>query len=193
MPVLSKPKDEKLAQNLAKGTMTDQAACRSAGFTTDPSAVSRKTKQPHIQERVREIRALRDRVIQRNLEAEIETSHTVAGKLGITRAKILESLWENARNCLRGAPILGEDGKPTGEYRSSPSNPAAANQALKLLGLECHNMFVEKMELGNPGDFARLTDDELFNRIEEDAAALGLSSDATTALLAMFSGDGVKH
>jgi hypothetical protein len=193
MPVLPKPKDEKLAQNLAKGSMTDQAACRGAGFTTDPSAVSRKTKQPHIQERVREIRAIRDRVIQRNLETEIETSHAVARKLEITRAKILEALWENARKCLRGAPIIGEGGKPTGEYTGIPSNPAAANQALKLLGMECHNMFVEKMEVGNPGDFARLTDDELAQRITEDIEALGLDPRAAEAFLAAFEGNGVKH
>ena len=54
-------------------------------------------------------------------------------------------------------------------------------------------MFVERHEIGDPGDFARLTDDELRARVEADAEALGFDPQATESLLAMFQGDGPKH
>jgi hypothetical protein len=75
------------------------------------------------------------------------------------------------------------------KYSPVPSNPTAANQALKLIGMEAHGMFVEKLEVGGPGDFARLTDDELFARVQTEAAALGLSADATEQLLLTFQKD----
>jgi hypothetical protein len=87
-----------------------------------------------------------------------------------------------------GKPTLDENGRP--KYNGIPSNPAAGNQALKLIGMETHGMFIEKVEIGNPGDFARLTEEELFARIEADAAALGLPSEATEALMLTFQGNG---
>jgi hypothetical protein len=89
---------------------------------------------------------------------------------------------------MRGDPVLDADGKPTGKYTGG-TNPSAANQALKLLGMECHGMFVDKLEVGSPGDFARMTDDELRARVEADAQALGIDAEATEALMLSFQGD----
>jgi hypothetical protein len=108
----------------------------------------------------------------------------VARKLGITKTKILEALWENAQKCLRGAQIFDKNGKPTGEFGKPDS--AGANRALQLIGMEAYGMFTERHEIGGPGDFARLTDDELFARVQTEAAALGLSADATEQLLLTF-------
>jgi len=44
-------------------------------------------------------------------------------------------------------------------------------------------MFVQKMEVGGPGDFARLSDDELNDALAEQAKALGLPDDAIAGLL----------
>lgn len=182
MPVLNKPKDEKLAQNVAKGTMTLQAACRDAGYSADPATVTRKTSQPQIRERVAEIQATRARAVQAKLEHEIQTSHAVAQKLGITKEKIISGLWWNAQRCLRGQPVLDENGVQTGKYSGKP-DANGANQALKLIGLECWGMFVEKLEIGSPGDFSRMNDEEFEKAFQEEALAAGLPEDAVAGLL----------
>src|ERR1700730_3756357 len=182
MPVLNKPKEEKLAQNVAKGTMTHQEACRDAGYSTDPATVTRKIAQIHIQERVVEIRAIRAKAVQSKLEHEIQSSHAIAMKLERTKEKIIQALWWNAQRCLRGQPVLDSNGVQTGQYTGKP-DANGANQALKLLGLETHGMFVEKLEIGSPGDFSRLSDDEFNEKFKEEALAAGLPEDAVAGLL----------
>lgn len=181
MPALPKARDEKLAQNLAKGIMTDIEACRDAGYT---GPVWRKVKQPKIQERVTELRQVRERAIVRSIERDIMTSAQVAHKLGIDREKIIQSLWWNAQRCLRGQPVID---RKTGEqipgrYSGKP-DAAGANQALKLIGMECFGMFVERVEVGGPGDFSRLSDAEFDEKLKEEALAAGLPEDAVAGLL----------
>lgn len=182
MPLLPDPKHEKIVQAFVKNP--DQlAAYTSVGFKPNAPVASRFFARPEIKARIAEVRALRSKLAE---EREIESSAEAARKLGITKVKILQMLLFNAEACLRGAPILDGKGNPTGKYTGIPTNPAAGNQALKLLGMESHNMFIEKVEVGGPGDFARLTDEELAARAEADAAALGLSPEATEALMLTF-------
>jgi hypothetical protein len=116
---------------------------------------------------------------------EIETSEQVAKSLGITKHKIISALWFNAQRCLRGQPVLDENGVQTGQYSGKPDSNGA-NTALKLVGMECYGMFIERVEIGGPGDFSRLTDQELAKRALDDATALGLPAEATEALLLTF-------
>jgi phage terminase small subunit len=57
---------------------------------------------------------------------------------------------------------------------------AVANKALELLGRE-KGMFIERREVGEPGDFDRLADAELWQRLRADAAELGISFDELPA------------
>jgi hypothetical protein len=182
MPVLPKAKDEKLAQLIARGNHTLVAACREAGYSQDSAQVTKKTGQSHIQERIAELRLMRDRVVQRVMDQEVESSAAVAKKLGITREKIIQALWFNGQRCLRGTPVLDENGVQTGQYKGRP-DASGANQAFRLLGQECFNMFVEKLEIGSPGDFSRLSDDEFNEKFKEEALAAGLPEDAVVGLL----------
>lgn len=183
MPVLPRERDEKLAQNLAKGTLLIHEAYSGAGFKSKFSAdISRKCNQDHIQARVQELRAMRATVIQRVMTQEIESSHTIAMRLGITKEKIIKSLWFNANRCLHGQPVLDANGEQTGKYSGRPDS-AGFNQSIKLIGLECHGMFVEKLEIGGPGDFSRLSDDEFAEKFKEEALAAGLPEDAVAGLL----------
>jgi hypothetical protein len=184
MPVLPNPKHERAAQNFAKGNMLIIDAYTDAGFERSTSAATQFFKKPHIAARIAEIRAVLAKVVQNKLEKEIQTSHGVALRLGITKEKIISALWYNANRCLRGQPVLdpatGE--QIPGRFTGQP-DARGANQALKLLGLECHGMFIEKLEIGGPGDFSRLSDDEFEVKFREEALAVGLPEDAVAGLL----------
>jgi len=188
MPALPKAKDEKLAQNLAKGIMGIKEACKDAGYSSHAAQCTAKTNQPHIKERVAELRAMRDKVVSRVLTQDMESTAQIAVRLGISKEKIIQGLWWNAQRCLRGQPELDANGVQTGRFIGKPDSHGA-NQALKLVGLECFGMFVERLEIGGPGDFSRMTDDELAKRAMEDAAALGLPAEATEALMLTFAPD----
>ena len=63
-------------------------------------------------------------------------------------------------------PVLDAAGNPTGKY---VYNGNVANRGLELLGKE-QGMFIERKEIGMPGSFDMLDDEELDNRIEALAA-----------------------
>lgn len=183
MPVLPNPQHEQAAQHLAKGGMVIEAYMK-AGFKRNSSSATQFFKRPEIAARVREIRHVLSKAVQAKLEKEIQTSQAVALKLGITKEKIISMLYYNANRCLRGQPVLdpatGE--QIPGRFTGQP-DARGANQALKLLGLECHGMFIEKLEIGGPGDFSRLSDDEFEVKFREEALAVGLPEDAVAGLL----------
>lgn len=125
-------------------------------------------KRPEIQARVAEIQESKVRRIE---VMEAQTSADVAKKLGITKEKIISALMLNAQQCMHGIPVLDREGNEIGRKRDS----MGANRALQLIGMECFSMFVERHEVGGPGDFAKMTDEELAKRIEADAEALGMT------------------
>ena len=191
MPALPKLKDEKLAQNLAKGTMTARAACEDAGLSTDPATVHRKTQHKLIQERVRELREIRERRTMRKLDIEYETTEAAAKALGISKRWVLERLKYNAERCLRGQPVFDAQGvQIPGKFTGRP-DANGANQALRLIGLEL-GMFIERHEIGGPGDFTRLNDAEFEAKFREEAAAIGLDEDAVAGLLTYQSDESQK-
>ncbi len=188
MGILSNPKHELVAQSLAKGLGICDAYV-AGGYKRSPVSASKFCAKPEIKTRVAEIQELRNKLA---LEREFKASADVARELGISKKQIIESLWTVAQSCLRGAPILDKSGEPTGKY-TGKVDAGGATRALQLIGLECFNLFVEKHEIGSPGDFSRLNDEELADRIAQEAEALGLDPQAAEALLAMFTGEGVKH
>lgn len=54
--------------------------------------------------------------------------------------------------------MRGKEGEEQGEYRYQGN---VGNRALELLGNEL-GMFINRKEVGKPGDFAGMTDDELY-------------------------------
>lgn len=106
-------------------------------------------------------------------EKHAEAVEKAAKKVGITKEWILEQLAENVAMAKQAVPVLDNEGKPTGEYKQ---NLAAANKALELLGIES-GMFIKKVETGGPGDFERLTDEELEQRIRDTEHALGIAQE----------------
>ena len=75
---------------------------------------------------------------------------------------MLNRLIENVERAMQAQPVLDAKGVPTGEYRYEGS---VANRALELLGKE-QGMFVDRKEIGKPGAFDALDDEELERAIE---------------------------
>jgi hypothetical protein len=177
MPALAKPPYEIIAQELAKGARYLDAY-EKGGFKRHAASACKFVRRPEIIARVKEIQESR-------IKTEFDASENAAKSLGIDKRWVLERLRFNAERALRGQPILDENGVQTGKFTGRPDG-STANQALKLIGMEL-GMFIERHEIGAPGDFSRLTDDELAKRALDDAAALGLPAEATEALMLTFS------
>lgn len=188
MPLLRDPRHEKIVQTYVKGSGQVDAYV-TGGFKRNHGNACKFFARPEVKQRVQELREKKQNI---EMTREIEVSRDVAHKLGITKEKIIQALWFNGQRCLRGNPVLDENGVQTGKFSGKP-DAAGANRAFQLIGMECYGMFVERHEIGNPGDFGRLTDEELAARMEADAAALGLSAEATEALMLTFQGNGTGN
>lgn len=177
MPALPNPKHEIVAQELAKGTRYLDAYAK-GGYARHAASATQFSRKPHVANRVREIQEAR-------IKTEFDASENAAKSLGIDKRWVLERLRFNAERALRGQPVFDEKGvQIPGKFTGRPDG-ATANQALKLIGLEL-GMFIERHEIGGPGDFSRLTDEELAAKVGVDATALGMSAEATEALLLTF-------
>jgi len=88
---------------------------------------------------------------------------------------------------LRGVPIKG----PNGETTYGQPNLNAAVRALRLC-CNIKGMLVHRHEVGDPGEFSRMTDEELDRSLERHARAVGLS-DSTINEIIGLRGMKTKH
>jgi phage terminase small subunit len=132
-------------------------------------------------------------------------------RLAITKESILGELAKIAFANMQDYMKVGEDGQPSLNFKDLNRAQAAALaeitveefkdgrsdkrevrrvkfklanklDALELLGKHL-GLFIERHEIGGPGDFARMTDDELHQALVGQAEALGLPEDAIAGLL----------
>jgi phage terminase small subunit len=151
MPVLKNPRWEMFAHNIAKG-MGQAEAYEAAGYKTTRGAgavsANRLLKDPNISSRVSEILERRERVEETSTIRAIE-------KTGLSKAWVMDNLREIYLRC------MGDE-----EFSS-----AGANRALELIGKEL-GMFIDRSEAGKPGDFDKLSTDELRDIV---AGRIGIS------------------
>lgn len=137
MASLPNYRQELFARGLANG-MTAAAAYKNAGYSdndaTAPAGASRLGQNPAIQARVAEIMA------------------DQARSLMIDKNYVLGKLIDNIERCMVPTKkVVHQDGtEETLTY-----NPAAANKAIELLGKEL-GMFIDKKEVGAPGEFSAI-------------------------------------
>lgn len=139
LPVLANPKNERFAQELAKGKTADEAYVLAGYKENRGNAATLKAKQS-ILKRVQEIQG------------------RAAEKAGVTRERILDAL---AR--IAFAPV-GSDHIKTADIRAA---------CMDLAKIEGH--VVDRAEVGGPGDFDRMDDEELARHVASEAAELGIA------------------
>ena len=139
MPVLSNPKHERFAQELAKGKSASEAYIAAGYKANDGNASTLKGNQK-VLDRVEE---LQERLIAKVEAATVITIDSLTAMYLQDRAKAYE---------------LGQI--------------SVAKSAADSLG-KLHGLVIDRTETGKPGDFARMTEDELDRFIAERKGTIG--------------------
>lgn len=155
MAVLTNARHERFAQELAAGKTATEAYTL-AGYKPDDGHASRLAGNGRIVERVAELQG------------------RAAEGVVLTKQWVIEKLIENVDRAMQAIPVTDREGRETGEFTYEGS---VANKALELLGKE-QGMFVDRKEVGKPGEFERMNADELREHIRREAAELGLGRPA---------------
>lgn len=167
MPVLHNPRHERFAQEAASGKGPSDAY-RAAGFETKNAksisvSASRLLAQPSIQGRIQEILLAREAIHAQSTALAVE-------KAGLTKQWVIDRLVENVERAMQAEEVKAANDVGTGEYQY---NGAVANRALELLGKEL-GMFIDRREIGEPGEFDRMTEDELRQFLAQEEAVIVL-------------------
>lgn len=173
MPALTNPRWENACQARAAGSDI-AASYKQAGFAGKPAAATRFFKRPDVRSRV-------DEIVQHRYNSEHKAREIATKKAGLDESWIIERTKYVAEIAIRGTPILDAQGRPTGGFSGKP-NLRAAVSALALLS-DFKGMRIHRLELGAPGDFARMSDQELDDSLVEQARKIGLPEQAVTRLL----------
>lgn len=170
MPMLSNAKHERFAQALAAGKSADEAY-QSAGYAENSGNAATLKGNQRVQARVAEL-------LGRATEGVV-----------LTKQWVLERLIQNADRAMQAESVKDENGEPIGDYHYQGN---VANRALELLGKEL-GMFIERKEVGQPGDFDKLNATELRDLILREAEELGVGLPALEAIGGGGEGRGKPH
>lgn len=170
MPVLSNPKHERFAQELAKGK-TATEAYELAGYKPNRGNAATLKQDQSISGRIAELLAERE-------DVHAQATAQAIDRTGLTKQWVLDRLINNAL-IANGEKTVKLKIKPRDstepvEIEMSMRDAQAANRALELLGKEL-GMFVDRREVGEPGEFERLDEAELLDAIRQYAEETGLS------------------
>ncbi len=153
MPALPNTQHEKFVLELLSGK-SQADAYMAAGYKAKSTGVASAAAT----------RLLKDTAIQQRI-TELQTK--AADKTALTKSWVIEKLIENVERAMTAEPVRDKDGNAIGDYSY---NGSVANRALELLGKE-QGMFIDKKEVGKPGDFQHLDDDALDTEIKRMVAA----------------------
>jgi len=203
VPTLKKARHERFCQEIIKGHPPDEAY-GTAGFVASRSNAHTLLRKKHIQERISELFAKRDAIDTTATAKAIE-------KLAITKEAILSELAKIAFANMQDYMKVGPDGAPTLNFADLTRDQAAAlveitveefkdgrtdyrqvrrvkfklgDKKGALVDLGKHfGMFIERHEVGDPGEFARMSEAELEQDLLAQAEKLGIEPKALQHLL----------
>jgi hypothetical protein len=177
MPALRKPGHEIVAQALAAGK-SQADAYRAGGYVYNPANAHRLCTSPAVTDRVEEIVAERIAKESRVREMAIE-------KAALTDSWVIIRLKHTIDMALRGLPVYDRHGRQRMTQDGVPifrPDLAQANNGLRTAA-QIRGMLIDRREIGEPGVFARMTDEELDAALIEQFKALGLPNAAVQKLL----------
>jgi hypothetical protein len=109
------------------------------------------------------------KVAPRIRELQNHVTNQAVEQVALSRAWVLDRLMRHAQVCLGEVPLRLKMRKAHSadvvELETHQPDASAANRALELLGREL-NLFTEKKEVGKPGDFDQMADEELIEFIK---------------------------
>lgn len=170
MPALRNPRQEALAQAIAAGTgKTQLQMYQEAGYSGEtPTAAAKVCNHPDVKTRAYEL-------IQERHERERAANRQAIDDAAIDKGYIVRRLKFITDRAIRGTmPVYDKDGQVTSWLPRRGDDTAAIN-ALKVLA-QMGGYLVERVELGQPGDFARMTDDELTKEMLLVGESIGIDS-----------------
>jgi phage terminase small subunit len=192
VPALKNERQERFCQEVVNGKSPENAHAV-AGYARNRSNAHILRRKKHIQERISELFEKREA---------IETTATAKAieKLAITKEAILAELAKIAFANMQDYMKVGPDGAPTLNFKDLTRDQAAAlveitveefrdgrtdarevrrvkfklgDKKGALVDLGKHfGMFIERHEVGEPGEFARMSDAELSQALLEQAEKL---------------------
>lgn len=179
MPILTNPQYEAACQARANGGEVG-TSYKSGGFKgNNPATATKFFQRDQIRARVMEIQ-------DEHFKGQRRATEIATKKAGLEESWIIERVKYAIEIALRGEPILDAAGNPTGKF--GKRNVKAAIDGLRLAS-DFKGMRIQRHEVGAPGDFARMTDDELDASLTETALALGFPEASVMKLIADRSGD----
>lgn len=213
--ILRNPRHERFAQELAAGKTASQAYVI-AGYKENRHNAAALARQEHIAARCDEILDARNTVEAKAVEKAIE-------RTAITKERVLTELAKIGFANMMDYMRVGPDGDPHLDFSAITRDQAAAlvevtvedfkdgrgedardvrrvkfkladkKGALVDIGREI-GMFISRSEVGKPGEFANLSDDELADSIAAELMRGGVPSDIARAFarsqLSTGSGEG---
>src|SRR5262249_20013414 len=109
------------------------------------------------------------KVAPRIRELQNHVTNQAVEQVALSRGWVLDRLMRHAQVCLGEIPLRLKISKAHStdvvELETHQPDASAANRALELLSREL-NLFTEKRELGKPGDFDHMADEDLVEFIE---------------------------
>jgi hypothetical protein len=175
VPALTNPRHEAMACALAEGK-TQIEAHKLAGYPGRAnSAPTKVANRSDVRARVQELQQARHR-------KEIQSDERAIDKAAIDKGWVVSRAKYVVDRSVRGSrPIFDDKGGTVGWQATSADNTAAIN-GLHLLA-KMGGFLIEKVEVGQPGDFARMTNEELDGELIEIGKAIGLPEEAIKLVL----------
>lgn len=168
MPALKNPRHENLAFLLAAGK-SQWVAAKEAGYRVadgDTGTATRYANHPDVIVRKAEI-------IRERHEAERAKTDKALADASIDKGYVVSRLKYLADRSIRGTkPVHNEEGEITG-WLPAHSDGAVAHSCLRTLA-QMGGYLIEKVEVGQPGDFARLSDEDLVKEMVLIGESIGI-------------------
>jgi hypothetical protein len=167
--MLKNVKHETLAQLLAAGK-TQIEAYREAGYTGKSTGVEvRLANHPDVLVRKEEL-------INQRYENERAANKVAVEAAGMGKVWITTRLKYTIDRAIRGTKPVYSNGVVTGWVPTASDNTAAIS-GLKLAA-QMEGLLIERVEMGGPGEFARMTDEELERELVLIGSNIGIDKKA---------------